>query len=236
MAEDEEAQLLAAIAADPEDVQAREVYADWLDKRGDVRAEFLRLEAHLYAIPVRLAELSARLDPTWLRSVARRYDVVIVDAGPNKISAIKLVREITGQGHKDAKDLVEAIPLEPRRIATDLEPDAAEHVAKRFKQAGATTHVVPHGSPVFRVPDVGGIMVALASVIPQHKRVAINLVREVRARGLGDAFRLVERVLAGTPELLATNVTADYAGELIGMFAPVGTLTCAGVAGSTPAR
>jgi ribosomal protein L7/L12 len=79
----------------------------------------------------------------------------------------------------------------------------------------------------FRVPEARGIMVTLASVLPEHKRVAINLVREVQGRGLRDAFRLVEKVLAGTPEMLATGVSVDRAGELVTMFTPVGSVTCA---------
>jgi len=224
--DDEEAALLAAIAADPEDAQAREVYADWLDKRGDIRGEFLRLEAHLHAIPPRLAMLTAHIDPLWLRKVGRTYDVVIVEAGPNKIGVIKLVRELTGKGLRDSKDLVDAVAHEPSRIATNLDRDAAERIVDHFQETGATVRVVPHGSTKFRVPEARGVMVTLASVLPEHKRNAIALVRAVQGCGLRDAFRLVEKVLAGTPEMLVTGVTVDRAGELVAMFTPVGSVTC----------
>jgi uncharacterized protein (TIGR02996 family) len=40
----DDSQFLAAIAADPRDAALRQVYADWLEERGDPRGEFIRLE------------------------------------------------------------------------------------------------------------------------------------------------------------------------------------------------
>jgi uncharacterized protein (TIGR02996 family) len=69
----EEAAFLAAIRAEPEDEAPRLIYADWLDERGDPRAEYLRVE---YAVRVkgakaqqRLQELRSELDAEWLRAV-----------------------------------------------------------------------------------------------------------------------------------------------------------------------
>lgn len=46
-----EADLLAAVLAAPQDQQARLVYADWLEERGDPRADYLRLELELQSLP-----------------------------------------------------------------------------------------------------------------------------------------------------------------------------------------
>src|SRR5690349_701974 len=109
MSDDPEAALLAAVHDDPNDVQAREIYADWLEERGDPRGEYLRLDMQLVTLPARLSELVAQIDPAWLRALSRRFGITITAVGPNKISAIKIVREVTGLGLKDAKDLVESV-------------------------------------------------------------------------------------------------------------------------------
>jgi uncharacterized protein (TIGR02996 family) len=64
--------FLRAIQKNPEDEAARLVYADWLEERGDIRGEYLRLEHQLVQTPLRLAQLQGQIDPTWLASVSRR--------------------------------------------------------------------------------------------------------------------------------------------------------------------
>jgi large subunit ribosomal protein L7/L12 len=224
--DENEASLLAAIAADPEDAQAREVYADWLDKRADPRGEYVRLEAHYHAIPARLAQLAAAFDPAWLIQLGRSYDVLIVDAGPNKIGVIKVVREITSKGLKDAKDIVDAVPLRAQRIVTDVERDAAKRIAEAFKHTGASVRVVPRGTTAVHVPAPRGVQVILVAIKPDHRLAAMNLVREVRACGMREAFRLIEKVMAGTPSTIASDATVDRARELVALFTPLGTVQC----------
>ena len=62
------------------------------------------------------------------------FDVVLTDAGANKINVIKEVRAITGLGLKEAKDLVEAAPKE---VKADLPKDEAEKLKKQLEGAGA---------------------------------------------------------------------------------------------------
>ena len=62
------------------------------------------------------------------------FTVVLKDGGPNKISAIKVVREITGLGLKDAKDLVDGAPKEVKAGVAKAE---AEDISKKLKDAGA---------------------------------------------------------------------------------------------------
>lgn len=61
------------------------------------------------------------------------FDVVLTDAGANKINVIKVVRELTGLGLKEAKDLTEA----GGKIKEDVSKADAEAMKKKFEEAGA---------------------------------------------------------------------------------------------------
>jgi len=63
------------------------------------------------------------------------FDVEVVDAGPSKINTIKAVREVTGLGLKDAKDLVDAAP---KVIKEKIAKEEAEEMKKKLEEAGAT--------------------------------------------------------------------------------------------------
>jgi len=62
------------------------------------------------------------------------FDVVLTEAGPNKIAVIKEVRAITGLGLKEAKDLVEGAPKAVKEAATK---DDAEEIKKKLEATGA---------------------------------------------------------------------------------------------------
>ncbi|MDQ0998874.1 large subunit ribosomal protein L7/L12 [Phyllobacterium ifriqiyense] len=62
------------------------------------------------------------------------FDVVLTDAGANKINVIKEVRAITGLGLKEAKDLVEAAPKAVKEAATK---DEADKIKAQLEAAGA---------------------------------------------------------------------------------------------------
>lgn len=62
------------------------------------------------------------------------FDVVLAEAGSNKIAVIKAVREITGLGLKEAKDLVEGAPKAVKEGAAKAE---AEDLKKKLEAAGA---------------------------------------------------------------------------------------------------
>ena len=66
------------------------------------------------------------------------FDVVLKAAGASKLNVIKVVREITGLGLKDAKDLVEAAP---KTIKEAIAKDEAEKIAEQLKAAGAEVEV-----------------------------------------------------------------------------------------------
>jgi large subunit ribosomal protein L7/L12 len=66
------------------------------------------------------------------------FDVVLQAAGGNKINVIKVVREITALGLKEAKDLVEAAP---KAVKEGVSKDEAETIRQKLADAGATVEV-----------------------------------------------------------------------------------------------
>ena len=66
------------------------------------------------------------------------FDVVLKAAGASKLNVIKVVRELTGLGLKDAKDLVEAAP---KTIKEAVSKEEAEKIAEQLKAAGAEVEV-----------------------------------------------------------------------------------------------
>ena len=66
------------------------------------------------------------------------FDVILKDVGANKLNVIKAVREITGLGLKDAKDLVESAP---KAVKEGASKEDAEAVKAALEAAGATVEV-----------------------------------------------------------------------------------------------
>ena len=62
------------------------------------------------------------------------FTVVLKNGGANKIGVIKVVREVTGLGLKDAKDLVDGAPKD---VKAGVNKTEAEDIAKKLKEAGA---------------------------------------------------------------------------------------------------
>src|SRR5438132_13354163 len=99
--------FLRAMAASACADDIRLVYADWLEERGDVRAEYLRLVAEITALAEkqlpyteqrrRLLELSGDIAPAWRQAAGQRFDLLLESVQPDcKISVIFLLRELTG--------------------------------------------------------------------------------------------------------------------------------------------
>src|SRR3954464_4286187 len=66
------------------------------------------------------------------------FDVILQAAGGNKINVIKVVREVTALGLKEAKDLVEAAP---KAVKEGVSKEEAETVRQKLADAGATVEV-----------------------------------------------------------------------------------------------
>jgi large subunit ribosomal protein L7/L12 len=66
------------------------------------------------------------------------FNVTLTDVGANKINVIKVVREITSLGLKEAKDLVESAP---KPIKEGVPKDEAEAIKKKFEEVGAKVEI-----------------------------------------------------------------------------------------------
>jgi large subunit ribosomal protein L7/L12 len=66
------------------------------------------------------------------------FDVVLLDAGANKVSCIKIVRALTGLGLKEAKDAVEGAPTV---VKAGVSKDDAEKAKKELEEAGAKAEI-----------------------------------------------------------------------------------------------
>lgn len=63
------------------------------------------------------------------------FDVILKDSGSSKIKVIKVVREITGLGLKEAKTLVDEVP---KPLKEGVEKEEADEIAAKLKEVGAT--------------------------------------------------------------------------------------------------
>ena len=66
------------------------------------------------------------------------FNVTLAEAGGDKIKVIKVVREVTSLGLKEAKDLVESAPA---TVKEGISKDEAESIKKKFEEAGATVEL-----------------------------------------------------------------------------------------------
>ena len=87
------------------------------------------------AAPVGVAVAAA---PAAAAEEKTEFDVILASFGSNKLGVIKVVRELTGLGLKDAKDLVEGAP---KAIKEGASKEEAESVKKALEEAGATVEV-----------------------------------------------------------------------------------------------
>jgi len=121
-------------------------------------ADLAKIVDELSALTVlEAAELSKMLEEKWGVSAAApvaaaaaggapaaaaeektAFDVILAAAGAQKINVIKVVRELTGLGLKEAKDLVEGAP---KPVKTGVSKEDAESMKKKLTEAGATVEV-----------------------------------------------------------------------------------------------
>jgi uncharacterized protein (TIGR02996 family) len=140
----EEEAFLRALAADHRDSVTRSVYADWLEERGDPRAEYLRKEIEVAGVALdgsRWPEVAGWLrdhvaahDPAWVAAACPRYDVWLEGySHVKKIATIKAIRDLTGMGLAEAKNFSESLP---RLVASGVVFQAALVAAGKFYFAG----------------------------------------------------------------------------------------------------
>lgn len=89
------------------------------------------------AAPVMVAGAGAAV-ATEAAEEKTEFDVILKDGGDKKINAIKVVREITGLGLKEAKDAVEGAPT---TIKEGVSKQLAEEIKKKLEEAGAIAEI-----------------------------------------------------------------------------------------------
>jgi large subunit ribosomal protein L7/L12 len=90
------------------------------------------------AAPVAVAAAGGGAAAAVVEEEKTEFDVILVEAGANKINVIKEVRAITGLGLKESKDLVEAAPKPVKEAVSKADADA---ILKQLIEAGATAEI-----------------------------------------------------------------------------------------------
>ncbi|MHB1525099.1 MAG: 50S ribosomal protein L7/L12 [Candidatus Dormibacteria bacterium] len=90
------------------------------------------------AAPVAMAAVAAGPGAVAEVEEQTEFAVILTAAGDQKIAAIKAVREITGLGLKEAKDLVDGAP---KAVKEGVTREEAESVAKKIQEAGASAEI-----------------------------------------------------------------------------------------------
>ncbi|MFI7317831.1 50S ribosomal protein L7/L12 [Streptomyces venezuelae] len=90
------------------------------------------------AAPVAVAAGGAAAAPAEAEAEQDEFDVILTGAGDKKIQVIKVVRELTSLGLKEAKDLVDGTP---KPVLEKVAKDAADKAAEALKGAGASVEV-----------------------------------------------------------------------------------------------
>ena len=87
------------------------------------------------AAPVAVAAVAG---PAAAAEEKTEFDVILTDAGAGKIAVIKVVRELTGLGLKEAKELVDGCP---KPVKTGVSKDDAEAAKAKLEEAGAKVEI-----------------------------------------------------------------------------------------------
>jgi large subunit ribosomal protein L7/L12 len=77
-------------------------------------------------------------DAPAVEAVQTAFDVILKEAGGAKLAVVKLVKDLTGLGLKEAKDLVDGAPKE---VKTGVTKEEAESIKKQLTEAGAVVEV-----------------------------------------------------------------------------------------------
>lgn len=95
------------------------------------------VSAQAVAAPVAAAPVAAE-EAVAVEAEQTEFDVVLTDVGPSKVNTIKTVREVTGLGLKEAKELVDAAP---KAIKEKVSRDEADSIAAKIEEVGAKCEI-----------------------------------------------------------------------------------------------
>jgi len=122
-----------------------EKYKDLLDKIGEMKvvelAEFVKAMEEKFGISAAMPVMAAGAGAAAGGADAEEktaWKVVLKDGGSQKIQVIKVLREATGLGLKESKDIVDAAP---KTVKEGLKKDEAEDLKKKLEAAGATVEL-----------------------------------------------------------------------------------------------
>ena len=90
------------------------------------------------AAPAMMMPMGAAAPAAAVEEEKTEFDVVLVEHGANKIGVIKVVREITGLGLKEAKELVDGAP---KTVKEGVAKEEAEEMKKKIEEAGAVVEL-----------------------------------------------------------------------------------------------
>ncbi len=90
------------------------------------------------AVPVAAAAAGGAADGASEGEEKSNFDIVLTAAGQSKISVIKVVRELSGLGLKEAKELVDSAP---KAVKEGVAKDEAETIKSQLEEAGATVEL-----------------------------------------------------------------------------------------------
>jgi large subunit ribosomal protein L7/L12 len=88
--------------------------------------------------PVAVAAASVAGSPAQIEEEKSEFNIVLASTGASKINVIKVVREVTGLGLKEAKDLVDGAP---KTLKENVAKAEAEEIKKKLIEAGATVEL-----------------------------------------------------------------------------------------------
>jgi large subunit ribosomal protein L7/L12 len=107
-------------------------------------SEFIKAFEERYGVtaaaPAAVAVAAAPADGDGAAAVEEQteFEVVLAEVGPNKIPVIKVVRELTGLGLKEAKDVVDAAP---KAVKEGVDKDEAERIKAALEEQGAKVEI-----------------------------------------------------------------------------------------------
>ncbi len=104
-------------------------------------SELIKMMEEKFGVSAAAAAVAVAAGPAAAAPAAEEqteFTVMLLEAGPNKVNVIKAVRELTGLGLKEAKDLVDGAPKAVKEAVNKADSEAAK---KKLEDAGAKVQV-----------------------------------------------------------------------------------------------
>ena len=102
-------------------------------------AELVKILEKKFGVSAAPQVVAAPVAPTTAPVVEEKtvFNIVLNAVGEKKIEVIKAVRDVTGKGLKESKDLVDAVATGPQIVKENVKKEEAEEIKKKFETAGA---------------------------------------------------------------------------------------------------